>query len=179
MPIDVKKIPLHRRQGFTLIELVAVILILSILAAIALPKFLDITDQAHDSAIKAVNGSFSTAVTSVRAQWLVEGGAGSNVSFSGENVPVSANGWPSPVAGTTDCTDLWGALMHNPPEVIPLAAPYVSGDGFWAFTLTNPTLSLCYYIYRPTYPDRLMWIVYYGHHATLPQWNGRIITSGF
>ena len=85
------------------------------------------------------------------------------------------------MAGTTDCTDLRRDLMQNPPEITPFAAPGVAGDGFWAFTAANPTLYLflCLYIYRPTYPSRLMWIAYHAHHATLPAFHGRIISARY
>ncbi len=170
---------MHRRQGFTLIELVTVVIVLSVLAVIALPKFLDATDQAHDGSMEAINGAFRTAASSARAQWLADGRIGNTVNFDGATVPVSVNGWPSPVAGTVDCVDLWSGLLQHPPEVIPFAGPLVSGDGFWALTVANPTTSVCFYIYRPAYPDRFMYIAYYAHLATLPQWNGRTIKSGF
>ncbi len=178
-PLPVTQKPQRRTQGFTFVELMAVILILSVLAAVMIPRFMDATDEAHTSAINGVNGGFSTAVASARAQWLADGGAGSSVNFDGSNIPVSSLGWPTPVAGTTDCNDLWGGLMQNPPQVTTLAAPLVKGEGFWSFTVANPGISLCLYIYRPTYPERLMWIGYYGRHATLPQFNGRMIRSGF
>ena len=166
-------------QGFTLVELVVVLVILSVLAAITLPRFMDATDEAHDSVIRGINGSFGAAVISARAQWLADGGAGSSVNFAGNSIPVSNLGWPTPVTGTMDCNGLWDALMQNPPPVTNFAAPLVADDGFWSFTVANPTLSLCLYIYRPTYPDQLMWIGYYGHHATQPEFNGRFIKSGF
>ena len=169
----------HYRRGFTLIELIAVIVVLSVLAVVALPRFLDSTDQAHDATMHGINGAFNAAAVSARAQWLADGQTGSTVTFDGNTLPVSVNGWPTPVAGTTDCSDLWRDLLQNPPRVVPFAAPLVADDGLWAFTVTNPTVSLCLYIYRPPYPTRLMWIAYYAHHATLPAFNGRIITSGF
>lgn len=165
-------------QGFTLIELVAVILVLGILTAFLLPSFLDATDQAHDSAAAGINGAFSTAVSGARAQWLAEGGTASSVNYSGQTIPISTSGWPTPVSGTTDCVDLIDGLIQNPPETIPLVAPYTTGKGMWALTVTN-TASMCWYIYRPAYPERIMYFVYYADYPLAPQWNGRIIKFGF
>lgn len=48
------------QRGFTLIELVAVIVILAILAAIAIPKFLDMQVEAKDAQARAVAGAISS-----------------------------------------------------------------------------------------------------------------------
>ncbi len=56
----------HPNAGFTLIELVAVIVILGVLAAVALPKFIDLRGDAERSVVEATVG----ALRSARGLWL-------------------------------------------------------------------------------------------------------------
>ena len=56
---------LNKQNGFTLIELTIVIIILSILAAIALPKFIDIKTDARKSSLKAFEGALKSQTTTV------------------------------------------------------------------------------------------------------------------
>jgi MSHA pilin protein MshA len=62
-----------KQKGFTLIELVVVIVILGILAATAVPKFIDLTGDARTSVMKGVQGSISSAVNIAHAKALVVG----------------------------------------------------------------------------------------------------------
>jgi MSHA pilin protein MshB len=100
-----------KSTGFTLIELVVVIAILGILAAVALPRFIDATKDAHEAAVRGTSGALASAVLLVRAQFELNRNGGSNgcvgtpancqinvQGFGNELVDVNANGWP---VGTT------------------------------------------------------------------------------
>lgn len=50
-----------QQSGFTLIELVAVLVILGILAATALPKFVNLSDEARSAAIKNIAGTVESS----------------------------------------------------------------------------------------------------------------------
>lgn len=56
------------QQGFSLVELVIVIVVVGLLAVAALPRFLDVTDEAKKASIEGLQG-FATGVLSARAQW--------------------------------------------------------------------------------------------------------------
>jgi len=67
------EINLKKSSGFTLIELVIVVVILGFLAVTAIPKFLDLTDQAKQANIEGMAGGYATGVSLVRSQWEAEG----------------------------------------------------------------------------------------------------------
>lgn len=60
-------------SGFTLIELVVVIVILAILTAVALPKFINLSSAAKINTLEAVAGSMKSTIKLVKAKALAQG----------------------------------------------------------------------------------------------------------
>ncbi|XQW85549.1 type II secretion system protein [Thalassotalea piscium] len=134
---------MNKQSGFTLIELVIVVVILGFLAVTAIPKFIDLTEQAKKANIEGMAGGFATAVSLARAQWEAEGRstntAGQNVvSYDGTNLllttenitaGIRAGYVVSSVAGqnsgaglgggftVANCIDIWNNILQQPPKL--------------------------------------------------------------
>jgi len=64
---------MKKNSGFTLIELVIVIIVLGILSATAIPKFINLQDDAKTSALEGVKGSLSSAATLAYSKLSISG----------------------------------------------------------------------------------------------------------
>jgi MSHA pilin protein MshB len=119
---------MKKERGFTLIELIIVIVILGILSVIAFPRFSNLQVDANAALVSGVGGAFRDAVGLAHLKWQIDNGVGpvDNLDLYGtgaNTMDMNTNGWPAQsyipfeanpqLNNTNDCMSVFRAILSD------------------------------------------------------------------
>lgn len=166
---QMNRIEIKKAKGFTLIELVIVVVILGFLAVTAIPKFLDLTEQAQQANIEGMAGGFATGISLARAQWEAEARPTDNsvnrVLYDGTELFLTTPGTSTTIRpgyptgfdddnptgaamDTTACIEVWQGILAQPPTITDNITTLNNNGDINYFVIVNN--NLCGYFLRET-----------------------------
>jgi MSHA pilin protein MshB len=166
-----------KSKGFTLIELVVVIVMIGFLAVNAIPRFIDLTGQAKQANIQGMAGGFATGVSLARSKWESKARPkdanginfvsydGTTVYLTSENTTTTPGIRPGYIVGTSssasinsgnmsasDCVAVWNSLLQQPPKIATNVSN-INGNSsiqYLASVSGSGASTLCYYHLKDT-----------------------------
>jgi len=141
---------MRANKGFTIIEFGVVIVIIGILAATALPRFVDLTGDAQTASVQAIGGAFGNGVNLSHASWIAQGataGINSTALEGGITVGMNDTGWPENDAGgggdgtitSAECILVWNSILSSAPAIA------IDTSGEYQATVATP---ICTYTFN-------------------------------
>ncbi|WP_228710722.1 prepilin-type N-terminal cleavage/methylation domain-containing protein [Saccharobesus litoralis] len=159
---------MRKTQGFTLVEMVIVIIIVGLLAATALPRLVSYTENAEDATVEGVAGGFATGVGLVRAQWEIDGRpTGTVVTISMDTIAVGVDentGYPTGAGDddggndadsdsgaealtSTDCQQVFIRILQSSPQITTdFTASNFEENDYYTVANTGTPDSCLYYL---------------------------------
>lgn len=137
-------------SGFTLIELIAVVVILAVISVVAVPVFADLRAQANIAALRATASAFVEGMRLAKAAWYVKSDGTAVVDLPGYGdgtVDFGTPGYPvgtsvvdplSPgLASHARCAEIFRAVVPGKTVWVGPSYPAPAGGGFNYFALGN------------------------------------------
>ncbi len=130
----------RRIKGFTMIELIVVIAIIGILAAIAVPRFMTQTGNARIAALNGLGGAIHSATALSQAEYIAEGNSSASTSTS-----VTMNGTAvTVIAGTGRPAGTAAGVGTALQTISGFAGTYAAGVATFDFSTAITNCKLTY-----------------------------------
>jgi prepilin-type N-terminal cleavage/methylation domain-containing protein len=119
---------MRNQKGFTLIEIIAVLVILGILAAVAVPKFINLQTEARQYAVQGAVAALKSTVTLGYAQALLQ--------------TPATTGYTVPTPSTVSVGDFSGTIEATGGNV---TVTVTTGPSWWSSTIVGNSSSFALY----------------------------------